>query len=306
MTEAKTSIPEPRQQFGAGYLYHYHPKYQDFAPRLEAVGGYADIYEILGIQFNSEPDALEPFTQSLGKPITLHSFESCLGNVDRPPKKTLDRISNFARLSKAVYIGEHIAFMGNKELYAGGFIQPPGTDEQNQVLIDNVKAAQASSPCPIILENASQFFNQIGPHSISQQLRDVALGANAGILLSLSNITISERFRPQDRDAFLADIPMRQVRQIHALCGNEAEERMPGMDRSRREQEWIINTMQELAKNPELRPASVIFELEAGTSAMAEPERLRDFMQMARDLFFQQPAAAAAPAAMPKKTGAKG
>jgi hypothetical protein len=43
----------------------------------------------------------------------------------------------------------------------------------------------------------------------------------------------------------------------------------------------------QLSKRPEVRPASVLFELEAGTQARAEPERLRDFIEMARDLFFR-------------------
>jgi uncharacterized protein (UPF0276 family) len=289
-SDNRNPIPEPRRRFGAGYLYHYHPKYQDYAPKLAAVGGRADIYEVLGVQFNSEPDAIETFAESLGKPITLHSFECCLGNVQRPPQRVTDRIQQLARLSKAAYIGEHVAMMGTRDYYCGGFLQPPSTDEQTEVLINNIKAVKASSCCPIIIENPSQFYNQVGPKSIGQQMCEVAKESGVGILLSLSNITISDRFRPQDREALLAEIPMRLVRQVHALCGNQQEERMPGMEKARWEQEWIINTLQQLAKQPELRPAAVIFELEAGTPSMAEPERLRDWMDMARDLFFRDDA----------------
>jgi hypothetical protein len=296
----KRRTPEPRQSFGAGFLYHYHPDYQSFNERFEAVGGDADIYEMLGVQFNSEPDAIERFADSLGKPVTLHSFEYCLGNVQRPTQKVVERIQELARRSKAAYIGEHVAVMGARDYYCGAFFQPPGTEEQTQVLARNVAAAKRSSVCPIIIENPSQFYNQVGPHSIGRQMREVSVGADVGILLSLSNVTISDRFHTQDREAFLGEIPLERVRQIHALCGNLAEERMPGMEKSRQNQEWILNTMEQLARRPELRPASVIFELEAGTPSMAEPERLRDLIQMARDLFFgggageqqQQPVAA--------------
>lgn len=290
MAQPKTTgqIPEPHQKFGAGYLYHYHPLYQDFTARYEAIGGTADIYEMLGVQFNSEPDAIERFAASLGKPITLHSYEYCLGNVSRPTQKTLDRIQELARRSNAAYIGEHVGVMGTKDYYTGGFFQPLGTEEQTRVLIDNLLHIKKDSVCPLIIENPSQFYNQIGPMSIGQQMREVSIGADVGLILSLSNITISDRFHGQDREAFLAEIPLERVRQIHALCGNLAEERMPGMEKSRANQEWILNTLEQLARRPELQPASVIFELEAGTTSMAEPERLRDLIEMARDMFFRK------------------
>jgi uncharacterized protein (UPF0276 family) len=280
-------VPEPKQALGAGYLYHYDPIYQEYATRLEQVGGRADLYELLGVQFNAHPDEIETFAASLGKPVALHSFEYCIGNVQRPAQAVLDRVQTLARLSKSVFIGEHMGIMGTRNNYIGGFFQPPGTDEQTQVMIDNLKAAKATSYCPFIVENPSQFYNQIGPKSIGTQLREISEGADVGILLSLSNISISDRFHPQDREAFLAEIPLERVRELHILCNNAAEERMPGMEKTRQEQEWAISMMQQLAKRPELRPASVVFELEAGTPSMAEPERLRDFMELARDLFFR-------------------
>lgn len=307
MTPAKRqhAVPEPRQTFGAGYLYHYHPIYQDFAERFAGAGGEADIYEMLAVQFNSEPDAIERFSAALGKPVTLHSFEYALGNVQRPLQKVQDRIQDLARRSKSAYIGEHVAVMGTRDYYCGGFLQPPGTDEQTQVLIDNIKTIKASSVCPMIIENPSQFYNHIGPRTIGQQMREVAEHADVGILLSLSNITISDRFHPQDRDAMLAEIPLERVRQIHALCGNLAEEQQPGMEKSRDTQRWILSTLEELSKRAELRPAAVIFELEAGTQAMAEPERLRDVMTMARDLYFRDRyAAQSTPAAKREPGGA--
>ena len=61
--------PEPRETYGVGFLYHYVPNYQDFARRLEEVGGKVDIYEFLGVQFNCDPFELARFTKNLGKPV---------------------------------------------------------------------------------------------------------------------------------------------------------------------------------------------------------------------------------------------
>lgn len=286
--------PEPHTPFGVGYLYHYDADYKLFAQRLAEVGGRVDIYEVLGVQFNSEPDSLTRFAAALGKPITLHSFEYCLGNVEGPPKEVIDRIQLHARNANAVYIGEHIAVMGTGRDYIGGFLQPLGTDEQTKVIIDNLKQAKKGSACPIIVENASQFYKQTGPVSLGRQLREVAEGADVGLLLSLSNISISDRFRPQDREAFLAEIPLERVCQLHVLCGNSAEEQMPGMEKTRQEHEWAMKMMRELAQEPSLNLSTVIFELESGTPSLPEPEKLRDYMDEARSLFFGDRVASAA------------
>jgi uncharacterized protein (UPF0276 family) len=283
------ATPKPAMpRFGAGYLYHYDADYGRFAARLAEVGGVVDIYEILGIQFNSEPSSLARFARALGKPITLHSFEYFLGNIDPPPQSVIDRIQAHARAANVAYIGEHIGIMGADGDYVGGFLQPPGTDEQTEILVRNLVAAQAGSAVPIIVENPSQFYGQMGPRSIGRQMREVAEAADVGLLLSLSNISISERFRPQDRDEFLAEIPLERVREIHVLCGNTQEEQSPGMERTRFEHEWAFALLGELAKRPELRPNSVIFELETGTPSLPEPEKLRDYMVRARELFFAE------------------
>ncbi len=279
-------VPAPTETYGAGFLFHYSIKYQNFFKRFQEVGGHADIYEVLGVQYNPDPDSLARFAAQLNKPITLHSFEYCLGNVERPPKKTLDRIQTLARNCKAAYIGEHMAIMGLGDYYCGGFMQPPGTDEQTLVMIDNLIDAKNNSCCPIIVENPSQFVNQYGPASIGEQLRDLSVGADVGILLSLSNISISEEFHKQDREEFFSRIPLDRVRQIHILCGNGEELNWPGMQKTKEEHEWALRMLCQLAKEPACRPATVMFELEAGTPSIAEPERLRDRLIMARELFF--------------------
>ena len=281
-----STIKTLEDPIGAGYLYHYDPWYQNFEAQFAEVGGTVDLYEVLGVQYNSEPDALARLAGRLAKPIALHSFELCLGNVERPAEATFNRIRQHTDVAEVTYVGEHIAFMGTSHDYAGGFMQPPCTDEQTQMLIANVKDAQQRFDVPIILENPSQMYGEVGGTTIGAQMRSVIEETNSGLLLSLSNISISERFHPQNREAFLAELPLGRVRQLHVLCGNEAEERQPGMEKARQEQEWALKMLHELAAMHEVQPAAVVFELEAGTDAYAEPERLRDFIDMARSLFF--------------------
>lgn len=291
-TAHKRGQPEPKDNYGVGYLYHHYPQYQAFAKQLATVGGQVDIYEVLGVQFNSDPDALARLTKELNKPITLHSYEYCLGNVEPPPQRIIDRIQMLAKTCNAAYIGEHLAIMGTENDYIGGFIQPLGTDEQTECMIANMKKAKAESVCPIIIENASQFFSQVGPKSIARQLKEVAEAADVGLLLSLSNISISDNFKPQDRDAFLAELPFERVRQLHLICGNTQEEQWPSMQKTRLEHEWGYKMMQELATDKNMNPSSILFELESGTPSFPKPEKLRDYMDEARSLFYSAKAAA--------------
>lgn len=286
MTAKKTSAVPPIEKYGVGYLYHYHRNYQDFATRFAEVGGEADIYEILAAHFHADARALAPFVESLGKPVTLHSYDYYLGNAEPPPREQRDRILRYARDSGCAYIGEHVALMGTSDDYIGTFFTPPGTAEQTKALIANVKALKKESPCPILLENPVQFLNQIGPQTIGQQLAEVAEAADVGILLSLSNVSFSEPYHSQDRDEFFAALPMDRVRELHVFCGNYAEECHPSLRAQAVEQKWQIEMMETLAKRDDLNLSSVIFELETGTPSMPEPERLRDYSKLARELFF--------------------
>jgi hypothetical protein len=283
----QASPPAPTKTYGAGYLFHYHADYQDYHARFMAAGGEADIFEILAVQFHSDPEAMPALVAELGKPVTLHSYDYCLGNVERPPRKSLERIERYVKSAGIAYVGEHLALMGTARDYCGTFFQPPGTEEQTRMLIDNVRHLKKTVGCPVIIENAVQFYRPIGPHTLGEQLRIVSEEADVGILLSLSNVSVSDLYRPQDREAFLREIPLSRVRQIHVLLNNEAEERTPGMERARNEQRWLLETLEELAGDDALRPSSVIFELAAMTSSLAEPERLRDALHTTRDLFFR-------------------
>ncbi len=286
MATSKSAPAIPNETYGVGYLYHYHWLYQDFARRLQEVGGRVDFYEVLAAHFHSEPNAIGPFVRSLERPVTLHSFEYYLGNAKPPPKNQRSKVLAHAKNSGCVYIGEHIALMGTEEDYTGTFFTPPGTEEQTHVLVKNTKALKTEAPCPILLENPVQFYNQVGPLSIGQQMRRVTEEADVGILLSLSNISFSEPYHPQDRDEFFSSIPLERVRQLHVFCGNYAEECHPSLRAQAVEQKWEMEMMETLAARDDVKLSSVIFELETGTPSLPEPERLRDYMQAARDLFF--------------------
>lgn len=284
--ESNPGIPAPAETYGVGYLFHYHPTYYKFYEEFTSIGGEVDMYETLALHFMTDPQAIEGFAQMLGKPLTLHSASYGLGNVLRPAKKVIDKIQLQARLSKSVYIGEHMAVTGTTDYYSGAFLQPLGTDEQTRVLIHNINEAKKDSVCPYIIENPSQYYKEIG-RRIGQQISEVSREADVGILLSLSNIYISDKNYKQDRDRFLADLPLERVRQLHVICNNYFEENMPGNKKMHDEQKWMLDTMELLQKRPEFKPSSVIFELEAMTANMAEPQRLKDFVEMARDLFFK-------------------
>jgi uncharacterized protein (UPF0276 family) len=156
-------------------------------------------------------------------------------------------------------------------------------------LIENARLLKQESSCPVVLENAVQFYNQIGPRSIGKQMREVCEAADVGVLLSLSNVSFSDPYHPMDKEAFLAELPLERVQEVHYFLGHSEEQRAPGLEGMVREMVWQQKTLEALARRPEFRPAVVVFELDA-TTTLAEPEKLRDHMEMARDLFFRDAA----------------
>lgn len=280
------AVESSKCRYGAGYMRHYHRSHEAYARELSACGGKVDVYEILGMHFTREPDQVAPFCARLGKPVIVHSFAYALGNPQRPTKAVRDRTQRVLEDAKAVAISEHIAVMGTDDTYAGTFLTPPGLEEQTRILIENARALKRESPCAVVLENPVCFYNQVGPQSIGEQFRQVCEEADVGILLSLSNISFSDPYVPIDKEAMLAALPLERIEEIHYFLGHSVEQRAPGLERMVDEMRWQQRTLEALAARPECRPSSIIFELDA-TDTLAEPEQLRDMMEMARDLFFK-------------------
>lgn len=288
---------------GAGFLYHCVPDFAEYYDRLLAVGGSIDIIEYLASHFASDPEYLGEVNRSLGDPpSTLHSFEYMIGSVDRPPDAVIRRMRRMVEVSNCRYIGEHVGLMGTGQVYTGTFLQPFGTDEQTQQFIDNLVAVKELAGCPLAIENQSQIYNQIGPRSMCEQIRDIAEGADVGVLLSLSNFMIAENFFPMDRERELAAIPLERVWQLHLPLGCAAELAHPDFQYRLKEETWARDTIEALFTDPRFRPSSIVFEIEdAGTPSHAEPERLRDSLHWARELLFKS--AGRAPGRATEATG---
>lgn len=273
---------------GAGFLYHCAPKFAEMYRALLECGGRIDIAEYLATHFGSDVDYVAEVNHSLGDPpSTLHCYEYMIGCVDRPDERTLAKLRRMTERANCRYIGEHVGMMGTTDRYSGTFLQPFGTDEQTERFIRNLTDLRDVAACPLIIENQSQVYNRIGPRSMCEQVRDIALGADAGILLSLSNFIIAERFVPMDRERELEAIPLDHVWQVHLPLGRADELNDPelGLTWRRREQAWANSTLEQLFKEPSFNPVSVVFEIEdAGTPTHARPEELRDALDWARDL----------------------
>jgi uncharacterized protein (UPF0276 family) len=272
---------------GAGYLYHCIPKHFNFHQELLELGAKVDFIEYLAAHYSGDPDYLGEINDAQGSlPSSLHSYEYMIGSVERPRPQTVRRLQRLVEISNCKYIGEHVGMVGTTEDYSGTFLQPFGTDEQTQVFIDNIVAARNDFPsCPVIIENQSQVYNQIGPRTVCEQVRDIALEADTGILLSLSNILISDDWHPQDRERELGFIPAERVWEVHVPLANSAETAAKGLKEVLDSEQWAFQTLEHLCRDPDFQPAAIVFEVEAsGTEATAEAARTRDLLDWARGL----------------------
>lgn len=273
---------------GAGFLYHCSVEFAELYRRLVGCGGRIDFVEYLATHFGSDVEYLREVNAGLGNPpSTLHSYEYMIGCVDRPDQATVAKLQRMVRAGNCQYIGEHVGMMGTTQQYSGTFLQPFGTDEQTETFIRNVQEVKEIAGCALTIENQSQVYGQVGPRSMGEQVRDIAIGADVGILLSLSNFIIAERFVSMDRERELAAIPLEYVWQVHLPLGRAAELNDPGLDLTwrREEQRWANETLVQLFKEPSFCPVSIVFEIEdAGTPSHATPEELRDALEWAREL----------------------
>jgi len=126
-----------------------------------------------------------------------------LATLKAVAEKRFDRIQELARRSRAAYIGTRRVMV--PETTTARLFPTTRHRGATRVLMI-ISGHQEDFSLSLIIENPSQFTIRL-PEAIGQQMREVSI-ARTWAILSLFKYHISDRFHPQDREAFIAEIPL--------------------------------------------------------------------------------------------------
>lgn len=265
---------------GVGYLVHNSQRYARFIEAMDPQC--VDVYEILFIQF---ANALHDVRRILdyGKPTVMHSAALSIAGAPTIAEKNIGRVNAVAEAFDVRFISDHMCFTGDGERTAEALLPPIFSEEQANLIADNLAYVQPRLHRPLILENVVRHY-AVGHLSQGQFFNAVLERANVDVVVSLENITQSnEGYVEVLHQEFIAALPRDRVAQIHCTFPNRAEsERSASLTKRRAHHHHLLEWM----AREGFRPSAVIFELETSTPSFPEVNELREEIAWARELFF--------------------
>ncbi|NMD56497.1 DUF692 family multinuclear iron-containing protein [Tsukamurella columbiensis] len=178
------------------------------------------------------PDELVELAR-LGVTVVPHGVTLGIAGADLPDPLRVQRLAELAVALNAPLVSEHVAFVRagtvglddeagphDDVLEAGHLMPAPRTAEALDVLVENVRAAQAALPVPLALENIAALFAwPEDGYDEPAYLRELVDRTGVRLVLDLANIYASCTARGADAAAELRRYPLEAVAYVHIAGG---------------------------------------------------------------------------------------
>ena len=154
-------------------------------------------------------------------PVTLHCVGMSLGGTDAIDFGYLNKIRKLADELEPVYISDHLCWTSFERQHAHDLLPLPYTEEAVHHVSGRIQEIQDYLGTALVVENVSSYLSF--ECSILQEwefLTAVSETSGCKILLDLNNIYVSQYNNQVDARAYIDNIPLASVAEIH-LAGYE-------------------------------------------------------------------------------------
>jgi uncharacterized protein (UPF0276 family) len=214
----------PRLGIGIGYS-------SAIEPLLEREPDLIDVLEIepqttwikTGDRYLPNEEALRHLERLPGRKL-IHSVAAPVGGTVRPEPAQVALLRDAVERFQAPWLSEHLSFNQTPDFATGFFLPPRQTMHGVRVATAGIRDLQTALPVPVAVETG---VNYLRPRR--DELADgefvarVIEAADCGLLLDLHNVFANERNGRQPLDAFLEQLPLERVWEVHLAGGMEAE-----------------------------------------------------------------------------------
>jgi uncharacterized protein len=163
---------------------------------------------------------------------SVHGLGLSLGTPGPLDAPTLRNYARVARLSKAQWVSEHVAFTRTAEVDLGHLNPVAPTRDNLKLLTDHVQQVQVATARPIRLENITTELRLSGSFSEPEFLNALCEWPDVGLLLDVTNLFINARNHRFDAEDWLSELQPGVVRQMHIVGYGEEYGRLVDDHRS--------------------------------------------------------------------------
>jgi hypothetical protein len=182
--------------------------------------------EIVAEDFDPRAPLAEPIEVLRERGVTVipHGIGLSLGGAEPPDPCRLDHLAQLANRFNAPLVSEHLAFVRAGSVETGHLLPPSRTWEAIDIIVDNIRRAQAVLPVPLALENVATLFAWPNPEMDEATfLTEVLERSDVGLLLDVENVYANCRNLGGDPLAFLRRLPLERLAYVHVAGGIERD-----------------------------------------------------------------------------------
>ena len=199
---------------------------QEVLDHPEAVAGVVSFFEISPENYMRRggyiPAALARVAER--HPISTHGLMMSLGGTDPLDAAYLAELRRFLDRFGGAWHSDHLSFAGIDGAMLHDLLPVPFTRASARNIADRVRRAQDAIGRPMVVENIS-YYLELGESRISEPdfIREILERADCRLLLDLNNLDVNAKNHGFDAWAWLAEIPLDRVVEIH-VAGPEPME----------------------------------------------------------------------------------
>lgn len=154
-------------------------------------------------------------------PLSLHGIGLSLGSADGLDPHHLDRLKTLINRFSPFLVSEHLSWSRIQGIYFPDLLPLPYTQETLDILAQNIDQAQESLGRELLIENPSSYLEYKDSSFLETQfLKELCTKTGAKLLLDVNNVYVSASNHGWDAAAYLDDIPINLVGEIH-LAGHD-------------------------------------------------------------------------------------
>lgn len=272
------------KDIGVGVLIHNSQRYSEY---LEEIDDFVDAYEVVMGQFAEEKSELTYLKNKLSKPMILHTIALSPGTDSPVDLSNLNRVQEFISLLDSPWYGDHICFTDVPGNPSSALLPPILTEESLDIFVNRVNETQRIINKPLALENTVMHFNPVGTMTYPEFINEMLQRTDAGLLLSIQNITNScQRYYPINHYEFIDSLNLDHLVEIHCTVGSDQMYASEECAELRQDQKLHMELIEYLAKTKKVKPKAFIWELEDGLEHFPTKEEMKEKVEWVRDLFF--------------------
>jgi len=181
-----------------------------------------DWFEIISENYMDSQGRPRYVLEQVGEryPIVMHGVSLSIGSTDRLNFDYLHKLRDLARVTKALWVSDHVCWTGVAGRNTHDLLPIPYTEQALAHVSERIRIVQDVLERPLVLENPSTyvtFADSTMPEA--EFLTRMTEATGCGLLLDVNNVYVSCFNHDQDPFEFIRAVPHERVVQFH-LAGH--------------------------------------------------------------------------------------